>query len=167
MKLSKLVLAAAIAMPAFAGAQGASPQAKPDMKVTFAVMKANVAKISDAGEKERWLANKNAWDVAVSQTGKVQAADLAKVSTALGAMKTNVAKITEATEKERWQANVDLWQLFDSRGGSLSKADLPAANASLEKIKANVARITAAAEKERWQADRDLWQIVIDRVPAK
>lgn len=115
MKLSKLVLATAIALPAFAGAQVAPAQAKPDMKATFTVMKANVAMISDAAEKERWTANEDAWDAVVSQSGTIQAADIARINAALATIKANVAKISAAGEKERWRADRDLWQAVIGR----------------------------------------------------
>ena len=68
MKFSRHALAATLAVPAIISAQAAAPQAKPDMKAAFAAMKANVANISDAAEKERWSANRDAWGAVVSQT---------------------------------------------------------------------------------------------------
>ena len=163
MRFLKLSIAALVAVPALALAQGNPAQAKPDMKTTFGVMKSNVDKITLPSEKVRWEANKDAWEVEVAQHGKVQPADLGKISAAVDKIVENVSKIRGGGEKERWQANIELWQLLISHQGILGKAELAAATASLQTMKANVADITSAMEKERWQANRDLWQAMLDR----
>src|ERR1019366_8782101 len=81
MRFCKLMLGMLFAVPALA--QGTASQPKPDVKATFSVMKANVAKITAPSEKERWEPNKDAWEVAVAQTGKLQTLDLGKISAAL------------------------------------------------------------------------------------
>jgi hypothetical protein len=167
MKFSKLLVAAAFVVPAFAVAQSTPKQAKPDPKTTFSVLKANVAKITAPAEKERWQANKDAWEVEVAQTGKVRKVELGKMLGAIDRIKANVAKIRAGSEKERWQANIDLWDLFLSRAGAFEKTDLTTASAALETMKANVAAISAPVERERWQANRDLWQAALDRASTK
>src|ERR1039457_834166 len=142
MKFSVLLLAAAFTVPVFAPTQGTPRQAKPDPKATFNVLKANVAKITAPMEKERWQANKDAWEIEVAQTGPVRKVELGKMLGAVDRIKANVAKIRAGSEKERWQANIDLWTLFLSRSGTFEKTDLTTASAALETMKANVAAIS-------------------------
>ena len=167
MKFSKMFLAAAFAVPAFALTQGTPSRAKPDPKATFSVLKANVAKITAPSEKERWQANKDAWELEVAQTGPVKKIELGKMLGAVDRIRTNVAKIRGGSEKERWQSNIDLWTLFLSRSGTFQKADLATANAALETMKSNVAAISAPVERERWMANRDLWQALLERASTK
>ena len=128
MRFCKLMLGVLFAVPALA--QGTASQAKPDVKATFSIMKANVAKITAPSEKERWEPNKDAWEVEVAQTGKLQKLDLGRISAALDKIKANIEKIRAGSEKERWQANIDLWQLFVAREGAFGRGDMEIGRAS-------------------------------------
>lgn len=163
MKFSKLLLAASFAIPALAIAQATATQSKPDVKAAFGILDANVSKITAPMEKERWTANREAWEVEVSKTGKIQKVELGKIMESLDRMKANVAKIRGGSEKERWQANIELWQLFVSNSGAMNRADAAAVTASLDKMTYNVDDIKAPVEKQRWMANRDLWQATIQR----
>jgi hypothetical protein len=158
MRIRNLVPALLIAVPSIGVAQVAR-----STQATFDQMQANVAKITVQGEKERWQANADMWQVKLAHMDKLAKPELDKITASLNAMKMNVAKIAIAAEKERWQANVDLWQA--SLAPKVAKADLDKMNAALSTIKANVAKITVPAEKERWEANRDLWQAVLDKLP--
>lgn len=140
-----------------------SAQKTPDMKTSFGVMNANVAKITAAAEKERWQANADAWRLDLARAGTLPSSDLDKLSKLVATMKANVAKVTDPAEKERWQANIELWQLLVRGKGAFGKSEMTAANTHLATIKTNVAKITDAAERERWQANRDMWQAIVDR----
>lgn len=167
MKFSKLLLAASFVLPALALAQATATQSKPDMKASFGVLDANVAKITAPMEKERWTANREAWEVEVTKAGKLQKVDLGKIMESLDRMKANVEKIRGGSEKERWQANIELWQLYVSHAGALGKADAASVTASFDKMKYNVENIKAPVERERWQANRDLWLAMIERTGTK
>jgi hypothetical protein len=168
MKFVKLLLAASLTLPAFAVAQKAPTAAKPDAKMTFNILKANVANITAPSEKERWQANKDAWEVELSQTGPVRKVELGKMMGALDRIKANVWKLRGGSEKERWQANIALWELYLShQGGALGRADFASAKAALETMRANVAQIRSPVEKQRWLANRDLWEATLDVQGAK
>jgi multidrug resistance efflux pump len=79
------------------------------MQASLDAMNANVAKITEAGEKERWQANCDMWRLVLSEP-TISSANLATIKTRLATMKANVAKISERAEKGRWQADRDLWQ---------------------------------------------------------
>lgn len=145
-----------VAIPA-----GAFTQAPPALKTQLTAMQANLGKIPNAGEKERWQTNATLWDVKINRVGKLELSDLAKMRPVLETMKANVAKITDAGEKERWQANVDIWQTIIDKAQQYAKPDRDLMRARLETIKANVAKIRVAAEKERWEANRELWTITL------
>ena len=148
MKFTILSLASMLILPTLALAQGEQARTKPDGKAPFDVMKANVAKITEAGEKERWQANLDLWQLKLAQTGAVAKTELDKMAVALDRIKANVAKVTEAGEKRRWQANLDLWQVVIAQKGVPAKGDVEKLKAPFEKMKANVAKVTAAGEKE-------------------
>jgi hypothetical protein len=163
MKYLRLLLAASLIIPALAVAQKAPVAAKPDPKSTFNTLKANVANITAPSEKERWQANKDAWEVELSQTGRPRKIELGKMMGALDRIKANVTRLRGGSEKERWQANIALWQLYLSHeGGALGKADIAAAREALGTMRANVAQIRSPVEKQRWLANRDLWEATLD-----
>jgi hypothetical protein len=169
MEFFKLVLAASLAVPTFAVAQKAAnaanavTAAKPDAKLTFNILKANVAKITAPSEKERWQANKDAWEVEIAQTGRIRKVELGKMMGALDRIKANVFRLRGGSEKERWQANIALWELYLSHEGeALSRADKATAKTALETMKANVAQIKSPVEKQRWSANRDLWEATLE-----
>ena len=165
MRMRHMLAAALMAAPALLSAQ--QRPAKPGQDVTFNVMKANVARITVADERERWRANVEAWEVVMALGAKAGRADLDKLSASIATMKQNVAKVTEPDEKGRWQANLALWQRFVASEASFTKTDLPKARATLEKMSANVSRVIEAGEKERWTANRGLWQGMIDKAAGK
>ena len=152
------IIAASVVMSAL---QAAPKQSAPTAKASFDTMQANVAKITDPAEKERWQANTAMWQTKIGHTGKLDPADLAKMQSSFDTMKANVAKIADPAEKERWQANTAMWQVVLGQGAMLTPSELSTLNASLTTMKANVAKITEASEKARWQANRDLWQSVV------
>jgi hypothetical protein len=166
MKLNWLRLVALLALLTLAVAQGAAIQEKKDLKASLETMKANVAKVTDAGEKERWQANIALWEIQLTQKGAIAKADLDKMTSLLDRIKANVAKVAEAGEKERWQANIDLWEVLIGQKGVLGKGDVDKLKAPFDKMKANVAKITETSEKERWEANRHAWEVVIDRAIA-
>jgi hypothetical protein len=156
MKLRTVALAVAILVPA-----GTLAQAPPALKSQLTAMQANVGKISNAGEKERWQTNAQLWEVKINRVGKLELSDIAKMRPILETMKVNVSKITDGAEKERWQANVDAWQTLIDKFQVYAKADRDLMRARLETIKANVMKIRVAAEKERWEANRELWTLTL------
>jgi hypothetical protein len=79
------------------------------MRKPFATMKANVAKITDAAEKERWDANVAMWEVVMAAPGKVAKPGRDAMVKALDTIKANLAKIRVAAERERWDANREMW----------------------------------------------------------
>ena len=152
MRFLRLLLATSLTVPALALAQHAqnaanaakpahaANAAKPDPKLSFNILKANVANITAPSEKERWTANRDAWAVELSQTGRIRKIELGKMMGSLDRIKANVSRLRGGSEKERWQANIALWQLYLSHeGGALGKADIAAAKEALETMKANVA----------------------------
>jgi hypothetical protein len=162
MRLTNFVFAAIIAVPVVISAQQAAPKpSAPTAKSSFDTMQANVAKIADPAEKERWQANSAMWQTKIGHTGKLDPADLAKMQASFDAMKANVAKITDPAEKERWQANTAMWQVVLGQGATLTPAEFSTLNASLTTMKTNVTKISDAPEKARWQANCDLWQSVV------
>jgi len=163
MKRMRLWIAAMLVLPALARPQGAPVQPRPDMNASFAAMKANVAKIVDPAEKERWQANVDAWQIEIAQTGAITKAKNDKLAASLRKIRRNVARVADPAEKERWQANIGLWQLLISHKGLLAKSDLATAKAFVETISNNVAKVTEPGEKERWTANRDMWQGLLDR----
>jgi len=167
MKLKGLWLAPMLLFPAIAWGQGAQAQAKPDLTVHYDVMTTNVAAIAEPGEKERWIANTDLWEIKLAEAGTIAEAELDKMTESLDRIKTNVAKVTDAAEKERWEANVQLWQMLIGQKGVFAKGDADKLKDPFERMKANVAGIAVAAEKERWQANRDMWQVLIDRASAE
>jgi hypothetical protein len=177
MRLFRLLLAASLTLPAFAVAQkapsapnaaGAVTAAKPDSKMTFKILKANVANITAPSEKERWQANKDAWEVELSQNGRIRKVELGKMLGALDRIKANVSRIRGGSEKERWQANIALWELYLSHEGvTLGRADQAAAKVALETMRSNVSQIRSPVEKQRWLANRDLWEATLDVSGAK
>ena len=163
MNFSRLLIAASLIAPTFAVAQKASNPARPDPRTTFSILKSNVAKITAPSEKERWSANKDAWEIELSQTGHVRKVELGKMMGSLDRIKANVTRLRGGSEKERWQANIALWELYLSHeGGALGRADIAAAKEALETMRANVAQIRSPVEKQRWAANRDLWQATLD-----
>ncbi|HEX7546748.1 MAG TPA: hypothetical protein VF368_08465 [Gemmatimonadaceae bacterium] len=163
MKFFTLLLAASLTVPTLAVTQNAPNAAKPDPKMTFGILKANVANITAPSEKERWQANKDAWEVEISQTGRIRKVELGKMMGSLDRIKANVSKLRGGSEKERWQANIALWQLYlTHEGGALGRADIAAAKAALETMKSNVAQIRSPVERQRWVANRDLWEATLD-----
>jgi hypothetical protein len=169
MRFFGLLLAASLAVPTLAVAQKPAKAAnapmatKPDPKSTFNVLKANVARITAPSEKERWQANKDAWEVELSQTGHIRKIELGKMMGALDRIKANVTRLRGGSEKERWQANIALWELYLSHeGDALGRADKAAAKTALETMKANVAQIKSPVERQRWSANRDLWEVTLD-----
>ena len=162
MKLRILLFAALMAMPKVVSAQATAKPAEQQLKATFDKMQAEVAKITDVSEKERWQANTALWQVKIARTGRLDQADLAKMQASLDTMKANVARLTgaaETAEKERWLANCELWQRALLQTGR--PADIDTMKASLARMKTNVATITDATEKTRWQANHNLWQAVV------
>ena len=129
----------------------------PDNKTCMDKMKANVTKVSDPAEKERWAANIDLWKMKMALKKEPVPADFAKMQVVLDNIKTNTEKITEPAEKERWQANTDLWQNFISQ----SPTETAKMKESLDSLKANIANVTDAPEKERWQSNNDLWDLAI------
>lgn len=115
-------------------------------------MKANVAKVMDPGEKERWNANIDLWTMKLAMKG-MPSMDMTKMKAPMDTMKANVSKITEAGEKERWQMNCDLWEKWMAE-----KPDTAKMKESLADFKTKVAGIKDVAEKERWQMNYDLWE---------
>jgi hypothetical protein len=166
MKLKYLLVVPMLALVTFVLAQGAPVQEKQDAKTSLDAIKANVAKITEAGEKQRWQANIDLWQLKFAQPGIIAKTDLDKMTSSLDRIKANVAKVTDAQEKERWQANIDMWQVLIDQKGVLLKGGVEKVKAPFEKMKANIAKITEAGEKQRWEANRDLWQGVIDRAMA-
>jgi len=137
-------------------------QASPALKAPFEAMRANVGKISNAAERERWETNVAIWQVKIGRADKLEPADLAKMRASFDTMKANVAKITAAAEKERWQANCDLWQvLLAAAPNKVAKADRDKMRTTLDLIKANVAKIAVPAERERWDANHQLWVLTL------
>lgn len=130
----------------------AATPAGPDTTAMLAKIKANVAKIADPQEKERWMCNIDLWDAALA--GK----PMAGLQSSVEKMKANVAKITAGLpEKDRWQANINLWQTYLADAGKASPADTAKMKAALDGVKAKIASIADASEKERWQSNIDLW----------
>jgi len=164
MKLKCLLLVPMLAVLTLALAQGAADQEKKDLKASLEAIKANVAKVTEAGEKERWQANIDLWQLKVAQTGVITKTDLDKMTSSLDGIKANGGKVTEAHEKERWEANNRLWHVLIGQKGVTGKGDAEKLKAPFEKMKTNIAKIKEAGEKERWEANRDMWQVVIDRV---
>ncbi|HKW03275.1 MAG TPA: hypothetical protein VJN96_25850 [Vicinamibacterales bacterium] len=162
MKLKGTLLAAMMAVPMIVWAQQTPPTpAGATPKSMFERMQANVAKIADPAEKERWQANTALWNTKIGKAGSLDAADFAKMQPSFDTMQANVAKITDPAEKERWQANCALWKVMLAHGDKLAKADLDTMKASFDVMKTNVAKIANASEKARWQTNRDLWQTVV------
>ena len=163
MKCLRLLLAASLTIPTFAVAQKAPTAAKPDPKMTFSILKANVATITAPSEKERWQANKDAWELELAQSGRIRKVELGKMLGALDRIKANVSRLRGGSEKERWQANIALWQLYLSHeGGALGRVDIAAAKTALETMRANVSQIKSPVERQRWSANRDLWEATLD-----
>lgn len=99
MKYRKLLLAAFLAAPAIAVAQTTPAQSHPDAKAAFGVLQANVAKITAPMEKDRWQANRDAWQVEVSKAGKLQKIEVGEIMASLERMKANIAKIRAGSER--------------------------------------------------------------------
>jgi len=154
MRLASFLFAVIVAAAVVISAQQPAPkQSAPTAKASLDTMQANVAKIANPAEKERWQTNAAMWQTKIGHTGKLDPADLAKMQSSFDTMKTNVAKITDPAEKERWQANTAMWQVVVDQGGAtLTPSELSTLNASLATMKANIAKITDASEKARWQA---------------
>ncbi len=129
----------------------------------FEVMQANVARIRNTAEKDRWMANVDLWKIALAQPGPVAAEDRSRMDALLQRIRYNVARIRNAPEKQRWETNIALWRVLIEGNGVLSKADVATLTPQLETMKANVADISVAAEHERWQANRELWEVVLAR----
>jgi hypothetical protein len=161
LKLKNVAHATIFIVATFLSVQGEAAQAKPDAR--FEKMMANVAMITEAGEKERWQANLDLWQIKLAQPGVIAKTKLDKMAVSLDRIKANVAKVTEAGEKERWRANLDLWQVVITQKGVPAKGDIEKLKAPFAKMKGNVARFTGASERERWQANLDLWQTVMNR----
>jgi hypothetical protein len=67
MKLLRGLPAPLFILAALTPGLGMSSQAKVDGKGVFEAMKSNVAKITEAGEKERWQANLDLWQAVLDQ----------------------------------------------------------------------------------------------------
>jgi len=190
MKLSNLIVAA-LFIPAAAMTQVAPP-ASSSVKARLDLMESNVARISVAGEKERWNANVSMWKIVFGKPGNLSTADVQLLQSSLQTIRANVANVARSAERERWQTNIRLWQAFIH--GRLSQAGQPAAampcaqpgmpmsgmpgmasmpmpgvrmmtDAAYGRMKLNVARIAEPAEKERWSANSDLWEAVLAPAP--
>ncbi len=166
MKVNKLLLAPMLVLLTLALVQGAPVQKNKVLKASLETMKANVAKVTEAGEKERWQANIDLWQLKLGHGRAIGKTDLHKMTGLLHRIKANVAKVTDVAEKERWQANIDLWQGLIRQKGVLAKGHAEKLKAPFKKMKANIAKITEAGEKERWQTNREMWKVVIDRAVA-
>jgi hypothetical protein len=191
MRLSRLIFAA-LFMPAAAMTQVAPP-ATPSIKARLDLMESNVARISVAGERERWNANVSMWKIVFGKPGNLSTADVQLLESSLKTIRSNVANVAHSAERERWQTNIRLWQAFIHR--RVSQAGQPAAampcgaqagmpmsgmqgmasmpmpgarlmtDAAYGRMKLNVARIAEPAEKERWSANSDLWEAVLAPAP--
>jgi len=158
MRIALTLLAACTAVPVPLLAQ-ATPQE------LLGGMTANVARIGEPGERERWLANTGLWQIALAQPQPAKA-ELARMSVLLERVRANIAKVTAPAERERWQANVELWTVatrarLDFRAGDDIKLRGP-----FERMKLNVVAITEPGEQARWTANRDLWQVMVNRASA-
>jgi len=188
MKLSRLIVAA-LFVPAAAMTQTAPP-ATPSIKARLDLMESNVARITVAGEKERWNANVSMWKIVFAKPGNLSTADIQLLESSMQTIRANVANLARSAERERWQANIRLWQAFlhgrtmpagnpsampccaqpgmpmSSMPASMPMSGArPAADAAYGRMKLNVARITDSAEKERWSANCDLWEAVLAPAP--
>jgi hypothetical protein len=193
MKVSRLIVSA-LFLPAAAMTQVAPPLS-PSIKARLDQMESNVARISVAGEKDRWNANVSMWKIVFGKSGKLPTADVQLLESSLQTIRGNVAKVASPAERERWQANIRLWQAFIH--GRLSQSGQPAAampcgapaempmsgmremasmsmsmpgarlatDAAFGRMKLNVARISESAERERWSANSDLWEAVLAPAP--
>ncbi len=162
----KCLLMPVLVLLTLALAQAGPAQGKKDLKASLEAIQANVARITEAGETERWQANIELWQVKLAHTGAIAQADLAKMIRALDRIKANVVKVSEARERERWQANIELWGVLIGQKGVLAKGDAAKLKAPYERMRANIAKISEAGEKERWGANRDMWRVVIGRAMA-
>jgi hypothetical protein len=191
MKVSRLIVSA-LFLPAAAMTQVAPPLS-PSIKARLDLMESNVARISVAGEKERWNANVSMWKIVFGKSGNLPTADVQLLESSLQTIRGNVARVASPAERERWQANIRLWQAFIH--GRLSQSGQPAAampcgapaempmsgmremasmpmpgarlvtDAAFGRMKLNVARISESAERERWSANSDLWEAVLAPAP--
>ena len=151
-------IVAALMVPAIAGSQVRVPtpfNGKPILER----MQANVAKITQVPEKQRWQANVTAWQTVLGSPETLSQADLAALKASLLTMRTNIATIERPAEAARWRANGILWQAFVA-GEKVSKTATEK-DSALARMKANVAKITDSSEKERWQANVDLWTALL------
>ena len=164
MKLSRYMLAFAIAAPTFAGSQDAAKPAGSAPQAALARIQGNVAEISFAPEQQRWEANIDLWKARLDKTGKLTKADIKKMQNAFTKMEANVSKLIAPGEKERWIANRDLWQIVMGMSGMPSETDAAMMSAVFAKMQANIAKIDDAQEKERWAANAELWKSTIDRM---
>ena len=156
MNIRTLVISALVAIPAAVSTQGL-----PALQAPVATMKANVGKVSSAGERERWQANASLWEIRAARTNKLEAADIAKMRPVFDAMGTNVSKISDPAEKERWQANCEMWRVLLNQTDRIEKPAREQMRSWLAVMTANVAKIGAAAERERWDANRELWTLLL------
>lgn len=164
MRITQLLPALALALPAVAVSQRAAQQPAKTPQSLLDQIRANVAKVTDAPEKERWQGNIDLWQTKLARTDKLAAADIDKMNASLKTIRANVAKVTEPAEKARWTANADLWTAFLALKDTPAKTEIDHMNGLVAAITSNVAKVTAADEKERWMANRDLWKTTIDKL---
>ena len=135
-------------------------QYHPALKGPNAAIQANVGRISQAAERERWQENAALWNVKVYKA-KLEPMDVEVLKARLDRMQANVNQITDGAEKERWQANCDIWKVMLNLKYPIAKADRDAMRARLDQMKANVMKIRVPAEKERWDANLELWTVTL------
>lgn len=135
-------------------------QYHPALKGPHAAIQANVGRISQAPERERWQENAALWNVKVYKA-KLEPMDVEVLTARLDRMQTHVSQISDGAEKERWQANCDMWKVLLSLKYPVAKPDRDRLRAKLDLMKANVMKIRVPAEKERWDANLELWTVTL------
>ena len=156
-----LLIALLLVTPIAVAGQTPPPAGPPAaLKTPFAAMQANLNRVPNAAERERWEANVTLWSVKMKKN-QLDADDIDIMKKAFGAMKANVAKVTDAAEKERWDANIAMWEVLMAAPGKVAKAGRDQMLKSLDVIKANLAKIRVAAERERWDANREMWTVTL------
>ena len=150
-------LLATLAFPALAGAALAQQPASPDPKELFAVMSANVMRISPSLEYDRWNANVGLWETRLKHARKPDAATLTAMRESFKTMSDIVDQIRGPEEKGRWDANRALWQAWFDDAGDPSPATKAQMRTTMAALRANLSQITAEGEAARWRANLQLW----------
>ena len=168
MRVARVAAALAIFGAMTAGAQDQAEraaQAARWMKASVDQISANIASVTEAGEKERWQANVQMWKRMVTHLAAATSADVGQMTADLNVIKANVARVTDADERGRWQANVNLWETLLALKEKALREDLDKLDSLRVAIFENVRKLPVCPEKERWNANQVLWQQMVEQIP--